>query len=117
MMATEQPKFQQWAIVELFGHSRIAGLLSEQPIGGCSFVRVDVPELVVDGQTIPAATKLFGQGAIYAISIVDEAAALVAAREIRFQPVSVWSLRRGLECMPADSRQRLLAADDNEVPY
>lgn len=37
-------KFEQWAIVDLFGHTRIAGKVSEQVIGGCSFVRVDVPE-------------------------------------------------------------------------
>ena len=37
-----------WAIVEIFGHQRIAGFLSEQTIGGQSFVRVDVPDLPGD---------------------------------------------------------------------
>lgn len=48
---------KQWAIVEIFGHSRYAGTIDEHQIGGCSFVRVDVPE--IDGQ--PAFSKLFGQ--------------------------------------------------------
>lgn len=117
-MTADQKQFKQFGILELFGHSRIAGLLTEQTIGGCAFVRVDVPELVVDGQTLPAVTKLYGQGAIYAISFVDEATATLAAREIRHQPVSVWSLRQGLEGMQADARQRLLtAAEDDEAPY
>lgn len=56
----EAPEIQ-WAIVEIFGHSRYAGIISEHAIGGCSFVRVDVPETGEE----PAFTKLFGQGAIY----------------------------------------------------
>jgi hypothetical protein len=43
-MSEQQQKFEQWAIVELFGHQRIAGLVTEQAVGGCSFVRVGVPE-------------------------------------------------------------------------
>ena len=113
-MSDQKQQFKQHAIIELFGHSRIAGLLTEQTVGGCAFVRVDVPEIVVDGQTLPAVTKLYGNGAIYAISFVDEATALLAARQIKFQPVSVWSLRAGLEGMPADSRQRLLNGSDSD---
>ncbi len=41
---TEQ-KFEAWAIVELFGHQKIAGRLTEQTIGGCHFLRVDVPDV------------------------------------------------------------------------
>lgn len=107
-MTTKTANFEQWAIVELFGHARIAGKLTEQTIGGCAFVRVDVPEMVREGQTLPGFTKLYGQGAIYAISFVDEATARIAAQEIHAQPVSVWSLRAGLEGMPAGDRQRLL---------
>lgn len=86
--AAEQ-KIEQWAIVEIFGHTRIAGLVSEQTIGGCAFVRVDVPALGEE----QAFTKLFGQGAIYAITFVDEAAAKLAARAIRARPITTWELR------------------------
>ncbi|MDD2657785.1 MAG: hypothetical protein PHD04_03970 [Candidatus Pacebacteria bacterium] len=46
-------KFDEWAIIDLFGHQKIAGRVSEQQIGGASFVRVDVP-------LEPPFTKLFG---------------------------------------------------------
>lgn len=62
-------KFEQWAVVELFGHQVIAGMVSEQVIGGQGFVRVDVP--AVNGSQ--AFTKFYGAGAIYAISPCDEA--------------------------------------------
>lgn len=83
-----EDKFEQWAILELFGHARIAGLMTEQVIGGCSFVRVDVP--AVDGR--PAYTKLFGQGAIYAVSFVDQDVALAAAEKIRAVPVTPYDV-------------------------
>ncbi len=83
-----QEKFEQWAIVELFGHQRIAGLMTEQTIGGCQFVRVDVP--AVTGAA--AYTKCYGQGAIYAISFVDRDVALAAAENLRVRPVVPYDL-------------------------
>lgn len=81
-------KFEQWAIVELFGHARIAGLVTEQTIGGSSFVRVDVP--AVAGS--PAFTKCYGQGAIYAISFVDRDIALAAAEKLRAKPITPYDV-------------------------
>jgi hypothetical protein len=94
---SEQQKFDQWAIVEIFGHQRIAGRVTEQTIGGCSFVRVDVPAV---GEEQPF-TKLFGQGAIYAITFTDEQAATLAANAIRARPVSVWELQTAMKALPA----------------
>lgn len=81
-------KFEQWAILELFGHARIAGLVTEQTIGGNSFIRVDVP--AVAGYS--AYTKCYGQGAIYAMSFVDQDVALAAAENIRGKPVTTYDL-------------------------
>lgn len=112
-------KFEQWAIVELFGHQRIAGRVTEQVIGGCAFVRVDVLECAAT-DTAPATqafTKLYGQGAIYAMSFVDEAAARMVARQIRAQPIDTYSLRRALADLPAigaDTRQQPLLADGED---
>jgi hypothetical protein len=82
-------KFESWAIVELFGHQRIAGKISEQQIGGCSFLRVDVPA----SESSPAYTKLYGNGAIYGITIADEETARVAATHLSEQPMDQWSVR------------------------
>jgi PRTRC genetic system protein C len=99
----ELPKFEQWALIELFGHQRIAGFLTEQAIGGCSFLRVDVP--AVDG--VPAFTKLFGQGAIYGISFVSEEIAKAAAKSYRIRPVSTYEI-------PELQQLRLPSAGDEE---
>lgn len=63
--------FDEWAIVEVMGHQRCAGRVSEQTIGGSAFVRVDVPDA---GNGI-AFTKLYGPGSIYCITPCSEAVA------------------------------------------
>ncbi|REC35230.1 hypothetical protein [Parabacteroides distasonis] len=40
----EQEKFDLWCVVELFGHSRIAGRCTEQNVAGTNMLRVDVPD-------------------------------------------------------------------------
>ncbi len=82
----DQEKFDCWAVVEVMGHSRYAGRVTEQAIGGCNFVRVDVPE--VDGR--PAFTKLLGQASIFGITPVTEDIARRLAAQLA--PVSVYDL-------------------------
>ena len=81
-------KFEQCAIVELFGHQIIAGKVTEQVIGGQGFVRVDVPS--VDGQE--GFTKFYGAGAIYALTPCDEPTMLGAVQGLRQKPIDVWKL-------------------------
>ncbi len=103
MTTLASEKFDQWAIVELFGHQRIAGRVTEQTIGGCAFVRIDVPACEAAGSNpaTQAFTKLFGNGAIYGISFVDEATACMAARQLRVQPINTFELRRALQDLPS----------------
>ncbi len=80
---SDQEGFAGWAIVELFGHKRLAGHVSSQVVAGGSLVRVDVPETQADRTpTTPAYSKLVGLAAIYAITPVTEEVARRAAREI-----------------------------------
>lgn len=76
-----------YAILELFGHTRIAGEVSEHNLGG-TFVRVDVP--AVNGR--PAFTKLYGQSAIYSISFVDRDVCLAAAERLQLVPINTYNL-------------------------
>jgi hypothetical protein len=80
---SENESFDCWAVVELFGHNVIAGRVSEQTIGGATFVRVDVPEI----EDRPAFTKFFGGAAIYAITPTGEAEARAACERLRVRPV------------------------------
>jgi hypothetical protein len=98
--------FDAWCIVELFGHVTLAGRVTEETIGGCAFVRLDVPE--VDGQS--PFTKLLGQGAIYSITPVSEEVARAAISRIRAKPVHVFYL-------PALDDARIEDDDDDDDDY
>lgn len=81
-------KFDLWCIVELFGHSKIAGRCTEQNIAGTNMLRVDVP--ATDGQ--PVFTRFFGSGAIYAINPVDEETARHVAEKLQVKPIESWNI-------------------------
>lgn len=124
------------AIVELFGHQRVAGRITQQTFGGASFVRVDVPEIEVEEReyvegkgyvsqrrTIQAHTRSFGGGAIYAINWCDETTAAIAARSIKHEPLSPYSVKAAIDALPDDQRHRLLTSSrgrdliDDDQPF
>lgn len=84
----ENKAFDHWAIVEIFGHKTYAGRVTEQTIGGSSFVRIDVPQT----SKTDAFTKMFGQNAIYGITIVDEATAKLKAESVQQTPMTEWEI-------------------------
>ena len=99
--------FDQWAIVELFGHQRIAGHVSEQVIAGQGFVRVDVPA----SPDREAFTRMFGTGAIYSIiPTTEEIATAFAVRNVE-KPISPWML-----ALPEPDEPDHIPGFDNEEP-
>lgn len=107
-----QEKFEQWCLVELFGHSRIAGLVTEQSIGGQSFVRVDVPATSTSG----GFTRLFGAAAIYAMNPIAEDIVRGLAEQIQAKPITAWDLPEKMRTA-MEQGQRLLTAGDAEVSH
>ena len=104
-MSVQPSKFDQWAILEIMGHHRFAGRVSEQTVGGAAFVRIDVPEI----GSRPAFTKLFGASSIYCISPVSEDVARMVAEQLGVQPISIYDL-------PDAVRERLKMPALGHVP-
>jgi hypothetical protein len=86
MSEKEQQGF--WAILEIMGHKRYAGHVSEYVMGGASFVRVDVPA----HDDCAAFSKMFGAQSIYCITPVSEDAARTAAGQLKEQPMTEWDI-------------------------
>jgi hypothetical protein len=63
----EKEKFETWGILELMGHRRLVGKLSEETIAGAAYLRIDI--LNPDGQSTEfKATQYYTSGAIYCIT-------------------------------------------------
>lgn len=90
-MAEGQESF--WAIVELMGHQKMAGLVTEMTFAGTGMVRVDVPDC---GAGMPAFTRMVSPGSIYAVNPVSEEIARGLAARYRPKPFESWELPRGL---------------------
>ena len=89
--AAESPAgggFDNWCLVELFGHQRIVGRVTEAVLAGGAFLRVDVPGSV-DGKGF---TRFYSPGAIYGISPVSEDIARAMVASNRHEPVSRFEL-------------------------
>lgn len=102
-MAETPEKFESWGLVEVMGHQRYAGLITEQAIGGCNFVRVDVP--ASEGKA--GFTKLLGQSSIFAITPTTEQIARGMAKNLSDRPINVYDL-------PEFQRQPALPYSDDE---
>jgi hypothetical protein len=78
-------KVSGWAILELMGHRRLIGFLSEQEIAGRALLRIDV-------LTEPPVTQFYGADAVYCITPVTEEMARRAAKLNRVMPIQRWEL-------------------------
>lgn len=120
-----------WAVLELFGHQRIAGKVSEHVFGGANLVRVDVPEVVVTEwdydesppvrrqRLVQAHTRSFGAGAIYAVNWCDEDVAIEAAKSIKHEPLKPYQAKEAVAALVGEARQLRLGSasgpdDDHE---
>lgn len=98
-MTTETEAFEGWAILELMGHRRLAGWVSEQTLAGTAFIRLDIP---ADGDDAGAtydpdqdsyvATQLYSPAALYCLTPTTKDMALAVARHNRPTPVQRWEL-------------------------
>lgn len=87
-METNEPV---WAIVELMGHVKLAGRLTEEEKFGAKMGRLDIPQ--GDGFV----TQMFGGGSVYRITVVTEDVARHVCKQTSPAPVSPWDFPKRLE--------------------
>lgn len=103
---SDNPTFAEWVILELLGHRRLAGYLTEQQIAGHGYLRLDIPG--EDDSEAFAATQLFNPTSVYAIHPTSETIARHAAKTYRKAPLNRWELP------PAPTPQAVADGDDDE---
>jgi hypothetical protein len=109
---SQDGKFENWAIVEIMGHNVIAGFVTEVAKFGVAMMRVDVPDLEVNGIVKPGFTKFYGGSSIYAITPTTQEIALEAAKRLDVRPVSLWVVPDPRPALPSGR----LADDPDALP-
>ena len=87
METAEIETFNKWAIVELMGHVKMAGKVTEEELFGSKMGRIDIPN--AEGFV----TQFFSGSSVYRLTPCTEPIARAAAQNMRnHQPVSEWDL-------------------------
>ena len=82
--------FKGWAILELFGHRRLAGMVEDVEMFGGRMCRIDVPD--AKDPTKMLASQLYGHAAVYGMTPCTEETAREVARMSQPAPVQRWEL-------------------------
>ena len=82
-----ETQFDEWAILELMGHRRLAGKVTDAVIGGGAFLRIDVP-----GDDGKFSTQYYSPGSVYCITPTSEEVARAVAKQSQPAPVQRWEL-------------------------
>jgi len=87
-LVRDEGPHEGWAIVELFGHTRLAGKVSDVEIAGGKMLRLDIPP--VDGH--PGFTKFVGAGALYSLTPTTEEIVIGVIRRLRPVPITPYDV-------------------------
>ncbi len=108
---TESKGYDGWAILELLGHVRLAGRVTEESHFGVALGRIDIPA-GLDTFT----TQYFGGSSIYRLTPTSEQVARIVAEQNQPAPVHRWELP--LAAIPHPSPSDLpYAIDEDERGY
>jgi hypothetical protein len=80
--------YEGWSIIELMGHRKLGGYLSEQTIAGEAFIRIDV----VNTEGVAIATQFYSASAVYCITPVTQDVATAFGTNHKPEPVTLWEL-------------------------
>lgn len=111
--------FGSWCILELFGHRRLAGYVTEAELFGAKLLRIDIP--TGEGMT----TQYYGNAAVYGLTPTTEEIARAVAKRNQPEPVHRWELPPGRDTCPECGQEvdepglcdRCADGPDDELPY
>lgn len=113
MSAKPAETFQQWAILELMGHVKLAGIVTEEERFGTKMGRIDIP----DGNG-GFTTQYFGGSSVYRMTPTTEEIARHIAEDNQPTPVHPWQLRQLTSAaapVDPDDVDRECVDDDEDV--
>ena len=98
MSETKQEAFEGWCILELMGHRKLAGHVSEETIAGKSFIRLDIhtakrnPDMFKGEVQAHVVTQFYSADAVYCLTPTTEEIARGMAENLKPTPVQRYEL-------------------------
>jgi hypothetical protein len=89
-------RFETWAVVELMGHVKMAGRVTEEERFGGKLGRIDIPDESGD-----FSTQYFGFASVYRLTVVTEEVARFIASRNKPAPIYSWDLDKVRALKPA----------------
>ena len=89
----EDDRFASWAILELMGHRRLTGHVSEETIAGKPMIRLDIFLKIEDFPNSPHGTQFYAPDAVYCISPTTPDLACFLASKTDESPVRPYELQ------------------------
>lgn len=120
---TDTEKFEAWAIVDLFGHKRLAGHVQEFEIGGHGFLRIDIPPLLDEKGEYKRKgfSRFINPKAVYEIQPVDQGTAHRVAASLSVEPFTPWEMPEHVPALTGGFEDEDDADDglyeDESAPY
>ncbi len=93
----ENEKFETWAILELMGHRRLAGKVTETNIAGGAFLRIDIPS-----KDSKMTTQYYSPASIYCITPTTEEIARTIAINNQPEPAYKWEFPQLVKAHDSD---------------
>lgn len=93
-MTESKEPFEGWAILELMGHRRLAGYVSEVELAGAGMLRLDIPAVGDGADENMATTQFYSPSSLYCLTPTTEEVARRAAYLSMPRPVSRWELEQ-----------------------
>lgn len=83
----DKPLFKGWAVLELMGHRRLGGYVTEEEHFGVPLLRIDIP-----GPGDSTITQFYSASALYALTPSTEEAAKAVAAYNQPRPIARFEL-------------------------
>lgn len=104
-----EQRFDEWALLELFGYQKICGRVTATSLGGASFIRIDVPE---EGGK-QAYTRFFSPSAVYSITpLVESTARNIIKTGLNPEMISRYNVTRMLPALRKSDPEAFIDNED-----
>lgn len=107
-----------WMLIELLGHRKLAGFVTEEEKWGQVLLRIDIPtDIDFETKKLKFTTQLYGTHALYCATYINESDAIQLAKTLRPAPYDKFDLHRESNRNLDDYMMVDRDEDEDDMPF